>query len=139
MGGFCFKSKFNEKNEFTDFGVNVTTENGEYSYTIKWYKQDAEGSDRYFMTLPCSVKEKKVTANFSGNTRINLDGRNLKNGDAIDRLSEGYHLLVVEEEKYNFYVNFTSNIPTLHIMTESGTQNLPPWEYSQQQTPSAPG
>ena len=75
------------------------------------------------MTLPCSVKEKKVTANFSGNTRINLDGRNLKNGDAIDRLSEGYHLLVVEEEKYNFYVNFTSNIPTLHIMTESGTQN----------------
>lgn len=119
---FCFKSKFNEKNEFTDFGVNVTTENGEYSYTIKWYKQDAEGSERYFMTLPCSVKEKKVTANFSGNTKINLDGKKLKSGDVIEGLSEGYHLLIVGEEEYIFYVNFTSDIPTLYIATESGTQ-----------------
>lgn len=119
---FCFNSKFHENDEFTDFGVAVTTENGEYSYTIKWYEQEAEGSDRYFMTLPYGVKGKKVTANFSGNLRISLDGKNLKNGDIIENLTEGNHCLTVGEDEFIFYVNFTSDIPTLHITTESGTQ-----------------
>ena len=99
---FCFKSKFNEKNEFTDFGVNITTENGAYTYTIKWWKQDAEGSNRYFMTLPYDAKDKSVTANFSGNIKIYLDGKKLKNGDIIEGLSEGYHFLNVGEAKYTF-------------------------------------
>lgn len=104
-----------------DFAVDVTTASGEYVYTIKWWKQDAVESTQYYITLPYSAKDKMVRANFECDNQVLFDGVEIKSGSVLPMLFEGNHVISCAEKIYNLYVFYGSDIPVLHIATESGS------------------
>lgn len=104
-----------------DFAVDVATESGEFVYTIKWWEQEAVESTQYYITLPYHARDKEVRANFQCDNAVFFDGVEIENGSVLAPLQEGNHVISCAKKIYNLYVFYGSDIPTLHIATESGS------------------
>lgn len=110
-----------KKLRLNDFAVDIMTENGGYVYTVKWWNQDAIESTQYYLTLPYSAKDKMVKANFECDNPVYFDGIEIENGSILPNFAEGNHVIFCGKKLYNIYVLYGSDIPVLHITTESGS------------------
>ena len=110
-----------EENELKTFSVYVTNESGDYTYAINWWqKQEAPIEKEYYMTLPYGARNQQMTVDFESSEDVYLDGKRVKHDSLVDALSEGEHSIVCAGEKYTLYVLYGSDIPIMHITTQSG-------------------
>ena len=111
-----------KENGLNEFSVQVTNVSNGYTYTVNWWqKQESPVENEYYMTLPYSAKGQLLTADISGDADVFLNGEEMKNGSIIDCLSEGKNHISCSGEQYALYVMYGSDIPTVHIATESGS------------------
>lgn len=111
-----------KENGLNEFSVQVTNVSNGYTYTVNWWqKQESPVENEYYMTLPYSAKGQLLTADISGDADVFLNGEEMKNGSIIDCLSEGENHISCSGEQYALYVMYGSDIPTVHIATESGS------------------
>lgn len=100
-----------------------------YEYTIEWQEREREGHTEYYLHLPCVAKEQgKARIRFDGPESIVLNGRKLSSGAELTCLQEGENIIVSGENTYNLNVFYGSNIPVLHVVTESGNLGQLVWE-----------
>lgn len=104
------------------FGIEIATEDDEDVYTVKWWQQEKPIGNEYYITIPYSEKEQTIKADFTSNKDVYLNGIKLENGQILENL-EKYNILLCDEEEYRLHVMHGSNIPTMHITTESGDIN----------------
>ena len=111
-----------KENGLNEFSVQVTNVSNGYTYTVNWWqKQESPVENEYYMTLPYSAKGQLLTADISSDADVFLNGEEMKNGSIIDCLSEGENHISCSGEQYALYVMYGSDIPTVHIVTESGS------------------
>lgn len=105
-----------------EFAVSVTDETNNYTYKVNWWQKQKEPVEKeYYITIPYNAQNRQMNAEYVSNADVYLDGKRLENGSVIDGLSEGKHSILCAEEKYTLYVLYGSNIPTIHITTQSGS------------------
>ena len=75
----------------------------------------------YYMMMPFDCKEQSMEVNYEASDTIFLDGNKLRNCSNLSALSEGEHKILCGSNEYSLYVMYGSNIPTIHITTESGS------------------
>lgn len=103
------------------FGADITTDDGNLTYTVKWWRQDGfEGND-YYMTLPYDARETSVRIRMESHDDVYLDGVKISEGDELPQLAGGHHQLMCSGIEYSLYVIYGSDIPTIHITTRSGS------------------
>jgi len=104
------------------FGIDITNENKGYTYTVNWWqKQVSPVENEYYITIPYADSKQILTANFVSAGEVNLNGKRIINGSEITSLLEEENRLESCEETYKLYVIYGSDIPTIHITTETGT------------------
>lgn len=101
------------------FGVDITTEDGAYTYTVKWWRQEFPDGNEYYITIPYSEQKQSMKVNFVSDSDVYLNGEKLENGQELLNL-EKYNKFLCGEKEYRLHVMHGSNIPTMHITTESG-------------------
>lgn len=112
---------FAEENGLETFGVCITTETKDYTYTVNWWqKQEAPVENEYYITVPYSARNQILTASFNGKGSVLLNGKMIANGSELNSLKEGKNLLKCGEKEYVLYVIYGSDIPVIHITTKTG-------------------
>ncbi len=108
--------------ELERFGVRVSNESNSYTYTVNWWqKQESPIEKEYYMTLPYWAKNQQMAVDFESDEEVYLNGNQVKNGSIIAALPEGKNSILCSEGRYMLYVMYGSDIPTIHITTQSGT------------------
>lgn len=110
-----------ENLELKSFGVDITTENEENTYTIKWWRQELATGNEFYIILPHDVKGKAVKVNYESDENVYIDDMIIENGQLLQELTYGYHKISCGESEYGLFVIYGSDIPTVHITTDSGT------------------
>ena len=101
------------------FGVEITTENGQDAYTVKWWRQENPYENEYYLTIPYSEKKQSMKVKFISDAAVYLNGEEVENGQILMNL-EKYNTLLCGENEYQLHVLHGSDIPSMHITTESG-------------------
>lgn len=111
-----------KENGLKTFGIHITNEEKEYAYTVNWWqKQISPMENEYYITIPYGDPNRILTATFVSAGDVILNGKEIVNGSEITSLREGENRLECCEETYTLYVIYGSDIPTIHITTETGT------------------
>ena len=111
-----------KESELKTFGICITDKEKDYTYTVNWWqKQETPTENEYYISIPCEGKNKVMKAAFVGTEAVFVNGEKIENGCQIDSLHEGENQIKCEEEEYILYVLYGSDIPTIHITTETGT------------------
>ena len=107
--------------ELESFGVDVTTGDEEFTYTVKWWRQDGIEGRECYITIPYDAKGKALKANYVSGSDVWLNGILVNNGEVIPQLVEGHNSILCAGLDYSLYVIYGSDIPTVHITTASGS------------------
>lgn len=108
--------------EYLDsFGVEVSTETRDFACLIRWWQKENSQENEYYLTLPYFAQNRSVKVNFVSGSDVFLDGEKLKNGMTLSKLEEGVHEIACADRDYRLCVIYGSDIPTVHITTDTGT------------------
>ena len=108
--------------EYLDsFWVEVATEENDFTCLIKWWQKENAQQNEYYLTLPYFAKDRQVKVNFLSGNDVFLDGVKLRNGVRLPELEEGNHEIACADKNYCLCVVYGSNIPTVHITTDTGS------------------
>ena len=120
----CKKTEEAPVSEYLDsFGIEVTTKEKDFSYTIKWWTKENAQENEYYLTIPGFAKDQKVKVDYIAGSDVYLNGEKLKSGMKITALAEGENTLTCAEKEYSLYVIYGSDIPVVHIKTDSGSMD----------------
>lgn len=112
---------FAKEDGLRTFGVNIKTEFKDFTYTVNWWqKQEAPVENEYYITIPYAAKNQNLTADFISSEDVYLNGRKIDRGSSLDNLHEGENILTCSGKEYLLFVLYSSDIPTIHIMTKTG-------------------
>lgn len=108
--------------EYIDsFGVEVATEKDDFTFLIKWWQKENAQQNEYYLTLPHFAKDRQVRVSFLSGNDVFLDGVKLENGMRLPKMEAGNHEITCADRNYHLCVVYGSNIPTVHITTDTGT------------------
>lgn len=108
--------------EYIDsFGVEVATEKNDFTSLIKWWQKENAQQNEYYLTLPHFAKDRQIRVSFLSGNDVFLDGVKLKNGMRLPKMEAGNHEITCADRNYRLCVVYGSNIPTVHITTDTGT------------------
>ena len=108
--------------EYLDsFAVEVATAENDFTCFIKWWQKENAQQNEYYLTLPYFAKDRQVKVRFLSGNDVLLDGMKLKNGMRLPELEAGNHEIICADRNYRLCVVYGSNIPTVHITTDTGT------------------
>lgn len=121
VGLYEFQS-YATASDIQNFGIEIYTKTEDYICTVNWWqKQESPQQNEYYITLPYAAKEQTLKAVFKENGIAYLNGKEIENGSEITVLTEGENTIFCNNKVYSLYVMYGSNIPTIHITTESGS------------------
>ena len=103
------------------FGVDVIVEPNTFTYTVKWWRQELATGNEYYIIIPSSAENKNLQANFVSDSDVYIDDEKIENGQVLSNFEYGYHKILCDEKVYSLFVIYGSDIPTIHIITESGS------------------
>lgn len=108
--------------EYLDsFAVEIATAENDFTCFIKWWQKENAQQNEYYLTLPYFAKDRQVKVRFLSGNDVLLDGMKLKNGMRLPELEAGNHEIICADRNYRLCVVYGSNIPTVHITTDTGT------------------
>ena len=93
----------------------------DFTCLIKWLQKENAQQNEYYLILPYFAKDRQVKVNFLSGNDVFLDGVKLKNGMRLPELEAGNHEITCADRNYRLCVVYGSNIPTVHITTDTGT------------------
>lgn len=102
------------------FGFDIATEDGSYTYTVNWWQQMFPNEMEYYITIPYSAKNRDVNANFVSDDEVYFNGARIENGQLLSNLVP-YNTIQCSGKEYRLHVMYGSDIPTMHITTDSGS------------------
>ena len=103
------------------FSVEFKLEGTGETYISKVWIPDIPQDSQLYLTLPHIVKDKEIAVVVSDTDHVIFDGTEIENRSSIYGLSEGKHILKVNNTEYVLNVYYTADIPTMFITTESGS------------------
>lgn len=110
------------KSEYLEsFGVQITTREDNFTCNVSWWQKEESSENEYYLTIPYFAKNGTVKANFVSGSDVYLNGEKLKNGGKISALPEGESVISCANREYRLFVIYGSDIPTVHITTDSGS------------------
>lgn len=122
LGAIVEVRVFAEETGLKMFGIHVINETTGLSYDVNWWqKQELSMENKYYITIPYSARNQMLTVNFVGKGPVIFNGEKIVNGSEIDLLHEGENHIECAGEEYTLFVIYGSDIPTIHITTETGT------------------
>ena len=108
--------------EYLDsFAVEVATAENDFTCFIKWWQKENAQQNEYYLTLPHFAKDRQVRVSFLSGNDVFLDGVKLENGMRLPKMEAGNHEITCADRNYRLCVVYGSNIPTVHITTDTGT------------------
>ncbi len=105
----------------SEFSLSLVAENKGFTYNLKWWQPESPTENEYYIAVPYAIKDKKLKIEFERYNNITINGVKYKYGDTVTNFIEGENLICTEKEKYKLFIYYTSNIPSVHISTKSGT------------------
>lgn len=110
-----------KENGLKKFGVQVANASSGFTYTVNWWqKQELPAENEYYITLPYSAKGQLLVAEVVSSADVFLNGTKIENGLPLECLSEGENSISCLGKQYTLRVLYGSDIPTIHIATQSG-------------------
>lgn len=99
--------------------LGVSTEIDGTQVQINNWKKD----NTFYLFLPAGADCNNLTIQFEAGADVALDGTTVNNGDTVSLPAQSEHTLTCGEATYTLRVLQSSDIPSLHITTESGSMN----------------
>lgn len=106
-----------------NFGFEIDTAQKDITCIVNWWKRENDSEDTYYITIPYFAKKGIVKLNYLSNSEIYLDGRKVTNGERVSEITEGMHEISCADKVYHLWVIYGSDIPTVHITTDSGSMD----------------
>lgn len=120
--GVCMCCKLNlEAREIQLANFQVKIQQDEHVQTIEWYIEETEAGKEYFLFLPYYAKQKELKVFFTDVEEIVLNDLKLENEARTDCVKEGINTISCGGKELALHVVYGSNIPVLHIQTDSGS------------------
>ena len=105
------------------FGVDLKTEDSKLIYTINWWRQELATGNEFYIMLPHDAENTEIKVNFESDQSVYLDDEEIQNGQVLSNFQYGYHKISCGEKEYGLFVIYSSDIPSIHISTDSGTMD----------------
>ncbi len=101
-------------------GTALQTAEGKPLDAVNWWYSNREKI--YYLFLPAGAKAEDLRIWFTGIESINVNGKDVNSGSAVDFLVPGTsHDLTADKNTYTLKVLQSANVPALFLSTESGS------------------
>ncbi|MCM1363716.1 MAG: CotH kinase family protein [Faecalibacterium sp.] len=115
---FSFVS-FNCFAENEEIGFSVSAFSDDASQ-VSWWENEFDG--KYYVFMPSDVDMSKLTLNLTGANSIEVNGKEIENGETTDAFKAGgEYSVTLSGVEYQVVFLKSDNLPSIYIETESGT------------------
>lgn len=120
VGIYSYSSSIEESLADINSSFSITLKNGSETITVNSWECDK--NNKSYLFLPAGADTSEVKIECDGAKKLSIDGQDVQLGEKTDLL-DGLESCNIELDgkKYDTVIMHGSNVPTIHIQTESGS------------------